>query len=60
MEEIICENPKCLSNLGKEPRKVVKFGTVPTVHSGKKQRYRCQVCAETFYGEEVINKKEVL
>jgi transposase-like protein len=30
---------------------VVKFGKVPTVNDGKKQRLRCQDCGKTFYFE---------
>jgi transposase-like protein len=30
--------------------KATKFSKVPTVKSGKKQRYRCTECGKTFYG----------
>ena len=36
---------KCNSN------NIVKFGKIPTVKNGKRQRYRCQECGHTFYGE---------
>jgi transposase-like protein len=51
INEPMCKNPNCKSNLGLLPKKVVKFGHVPTVSEGEKQRYRCQVCAKTFYSE---------
>lgn len=54
MEKSVCPNPKC-----KAIGTIVKFGKVPTVNSGFKQRYRCQTCAKTFYGEEELKKKEV-
>ena len=53
MDKIICQNPKCKSE------KVVKFGKVPTVNNGVKQRYRCQVCAKTFYGEVIKDKENI-
>jgi len=35
--------PKCGSD------KIVKFGEIPTVKSGRKKRFRCQECGRTFY-----------
>lgn len=32
--------------------KMVKFGTVPTVKGGTKQRLRCQKCGKTAYEED--------
>lgn len=48
MEKVTCKFCKS--------ENVVKFGKVPTVNAGKKQRFRCQECAKTFYGE--IQKEE--
>jgi transposase-like protein len=56
IEQPMCKNPECRSNLGIIPRKVVKFGHVPTVSEGEKQRYRCQVCAKTFYDGQNSNE----
>lgn len=38
----VCE--KCKTN-----DRVVKFGKIPSVGQGKKQRYRCQECGTTMY-----------
>ena len=35
---------KCKTN-----KRVVKFGSIPSVKQGKKQRYRCQECGTTMY-----------
>lgn len=37
-----------------ESGKVVKHGFKITKGHGKRQRYMCQDCASTFYGEEVV------
>ena len=42
-EELICKKCKSVN--------VVKFGNIPTVNAGKKQRLRCQDCGRTFYRE---------
>ncbi len=34
--------------------KVVKCGFRVTKEHGKRQRYMCQECASTFYGEDVV------
>lgn len=43
MEEFKVTCKKCKSD------NVAKFGSIPTVNAGKKQRYRCQDCGKTFY-----------
>lgn len=34
--------------------RVVKHGITVTKGHGKRQRFLCQECASTFYGEEVV------
>lgn len=36
---------------------LVKFGLIPTVGQGKRQRYRCQDCAKTQYIEDKKRRK---
>ena len=36
--------------------RVHKYGVVPTVKHGKKQRYRCYECGHTFYCEAAQNE----
>lgn len=50
-EKPICE--KCKSN-----ERVVKFGKIPTVKRGFKQRYRCQLCGNTMYDGDNSEKCE--
>jgi hypothetical protein len=42
--EILCSVCKFCGSVN-----VVKFGNVPTVNAGKKQRLCCQDCGKTFY-----------
>ena len=37
-----------------ESEKIVKHGFKITRGYGKRQRFQCQECASTFYGEDVV------
>jgi len=43
--------PNCQS------KNIVKFGKVPTVVEGQKQRMRCQICGSTFYQTKEAEKQ---
>lgn len=53
MEEFKVTCKKCKSD------NVAKFGSIPTVNAGRKQRYRCQDCGKTFYSEGICSDKRI-
>jgi transposase-like protein len=66
IEQIICprtgkKDPKTgiMYHRKSDGQNIVKHGFGSTIHYGHRQRFKCQICAHTFYDKSVLGDKQM-